>query len=394
MASTRPHFRVALGTSSGRPSLLVQSRRGIYRSARLRLARRGTEPLGRRSGIPDVLERLLGMLAPSDIIDFALGPQDQFWISYKSPKGRTYWGDYNFWAVTEDASGQLSASWDVGSSELEDAISNISESSALDDIKFLTLGNRDSYVYGTKSSLSWSGVQPSLAALLRGAKRDDLQVSNVVLCPGHADRWFVEFENASVNYSLPGFDSAALSLHTSPDASLRSTGAVVAPSIVVAKTSPSVATTTLGVLRPNDHMHRTVAKLFYDGWKHASKRMAVIRDIYSITMPPSITKAYGLYKASLQSRKGGRAMSYTPTIEKRVFHGTRRSCLIGNNPLKPDLCFSGNAYYITRTNEKLKEPPTGYDSVFGEVGDDLNYDEQVVYRNDAILPAFLIVDQP
>lgn len=141
-----------------------------------------------------------------------------------------------------------------------------------------------------------------------------LYTKNVVLCPGHADRWFVEFENASVNYNLPGFDSAALSLHTSPDASLRDTGAVVAPSIAVAKTSPAGGMTTLGVLRPNDHMHRTgrycitfsprfrsrtcflVAKLFYDGWKHASKRMAVIRDIYTITMPPSITKAYGLYK--------------------------------------------------------------------------------------------------
>ncbi|KAG8909589.1 hypothetical protein FRC01_006847, partial [Tulasnella sp. 417] len=80
------------------------------------------------------------------------------------------------------------------------------------------------------------------------------------------------------------------------------------------------ATASLTVLRPNDHMHRTIAKLFYDGWKHASKRMAVIRDIYSITMPPSFTKAYGLYKASLQSRKGSRAVGYSPTIEKRVFH--------------------------------------------------------------------------
>ncbi|KIO24522.1 hypothetical protein M407DRAFT_76921, partial [Tulasnella calospora MUT 4182] len=149
-----------------------------------------------------------------------------------------------------------------------------------------------------------------------------------------------------------------------------------------------------------------------------------------------------------------------PAIEKRVFHGTRRACLLGNNPLKPVLCFSGdcalciilreslkaeragsapernwlrfgagiyttsvsskaddycknpdgsgsslralvvcnvvlgNSFYITQTNEKLKGPPTGYDSVFGEVGDDLNYDEQVVYRNDAILPTFLIVYQP
>ncbi|KIO27757.1 hypothetical protein M407DRAFT_23060, partial [Tulasnella calospora MUT 4182] len=277
MASTRPHFRVALGTSGGRPSLLLQSRRGIY-----------------RSGIPDVLERLLDVLDPSDVLDFALGPQDQFWISYKSPRGRTYLtsedliddlglessgklrrlslgGDYNFWAVTEDGSGHSSASWDIGSSELEDAISSLSESSALDDLKFLTLGNRDAYVYGTQSSLSWSGLHPSLTALLRGAKRDDIQVSNVVLSPSHVDRWFVEFENASVSYNLPGFDSAVISSHTSPDVSLRSTGGMVAPSMAVAKTSPAGGMTTLGVLKPNDHMYRTVSKLFYDGWKHASK---------------------------------------------------------------------------------------------------------------------------
>lgn len=88
-------------------------------------------------------------------------------------------GDYNFWAVTEDSSGQESASWDVGSSELEEAISSLSESSSLGDIKFLALGNRDSYVYGAtgRSALSWSGLHPPLATLLRGAKRDGLQVS-------------------------------------------------------------------------------------------------------------------------------------------------------------------------------------------------------------------------
>ena len=36
-------------------------------------------------------------------------------------------------------------------------------------------------------------------------------------------------------------------------------------------------------------------------------------------------------------------------------------------------------------------PPRGYDSVVGEVGPNLNYDELVVYNDAAALPEFLIV---
>jgi len=39
----------------------------------------------------------------------------------------------------------------------------------------------------------------------------------------------------------------------------------------------------------------------------------------------------------------------------------------------------------------LKAPPEGYHSVLGEVGQDLNYDECVVYAEDAALAAYLIV---
>jgi len=36
-------------------------------------------------------------------------------------------------------------------------------------------------------------------------------------------------------------------------------------------------------------------------------------------------------------------------------------------------------------------PPPGYDSLVGEKGEDLNYDELVVYSNDAALPSFLVL---
>ena len=39
----------------------------------------------------------------------------------------------------------------------------------------------------------------------------------------------------------------------------------------------------------------------------------------------------------------------------------------------------------------LSRPPDGYDSVVGEVGPNLNFDELVVYTEAAALPEFLIV---
>jgi len=44
-----------------------------------------------------------------------------------------------------------------------------------------------------------------------------------------------------------------------------------------------------------------------------------------------------------------------------------------------------------RDDPKLTEPPSKYHSVIGKPGENLNYHETIVYDNDAIRPAFLIV---
>lgn len=73
----------------------------------------------------------------------------------------------------------------------------------------------------------------------------------------------------------------------------------------------------------------------------------------------------------------------------------------------------GNGYTMYRTSKRMTDPPDGYHSVgllfdsllprgnlllvtqvLGEVGEDLNYDEQVVYRDDAIIPAYLVIYGP
>jgi len=39
----------------------------------------------------------------------------------------------------------------------------------------------------------------------------------------------------------------------------------------------------------------------------------------------------------------------------------------------------------------LTSPPAGFDSVLGEVGKSLKYDEVVVYREDAMNPSYLVM---
>jgi len=52
---------------------------------------------------------------------------------------------------------------------------------------------------------------------------------------------------------------------------------------------------------------------------------------------------------------------------------------------------AGKEYRTTANKSTLLKPPSGYDSVLGEVGGRLNYDELVVYKNDAIRPSYLVM---
>ncbi|CAM9267091.1 unnamed protein product, partial [Hapterophycus canaliculatus] len=90
----------------------------------------------------------------------------------------------------------------------------------------------------------------------------------------------------------------------------------------------------------------------------------------------------GLYFSSVS----GKANDYAVASEKQGARDKKWRCMFVAN------VSAGNAY---RTTEgKLPDhmcPPQGYDSVVGEVGPELNYDEVVVYNEDAALPTFLIV---
>ena len=52
---------------------------------------------------------------------------------------------------------------------------------------------------------------------------------------------------------------------------------------------------------------------------------------------------------------------------------------------------TGKAKVLQYTDTSLTGPPSGYDSVLGLPGEDLKYEETVVYTDDAIRPAYVLV---
>ena len=51
----------------------------------------------------------------------------------------------------------------------------------------------------------------------------------------------------------------------------------------------------------------------------------------------------------------------------------------------------GRRFVVETNRQHLQGPPTGYDSVYGNVGEDLNYPELVVYKPEAVLPRYIII---
>ncbi|KIO25035.1 hypothetical protein M407DRAFT_76194, partial [Tulasnella calospora MUT 4182] len=196
-----------------------------------------------------------------------------------------------------------------------------------------------------------------------------------------------------------------------------------------------------------------VHKLFKRGWKHPDKAFPDVQRIFAVVLPNHLERPYLTYKGRLERSSGDSGVN-----EKLVFHGTPRHCRLGDGDNFTNLCkkttcslciilrysFSveragtapdrnflrfghgiytssvsskaddytndhsnsphrvvlvaraalGKSKVLRRNTQNLRSPPSGYDSVLGEVGYDLNYDEQVLYRDDAIRPAYIITYEP
>ncbi|KDQ52770.1 hypothetical protein JAAARDRAFT_183991 [Jaapia argillacea MUCL 33604] len=198
---------------------------------------------------------------------------------------------------------------------------------------------------------------------------------------------------------------------------------------------------------PGTPKYTSVEQQFNDNWKHPGSTIPVVRKVYKIVCHYSITSRYTTYRAKIEAET-----NLQNGNECRRWHGTTRQCNIGDNgriqmcsssacgvcgiirssfllkkfgaknswgrfgrglytssvssksndysangsasPYKAlllNLVVVGSGYKIWEDCPQLQAPPLGYHSILGEVGGSLNYDETVVYNEEAIMPSYLVM---
>lgn len=205
----------------------------------------------------------------------------------------------------------------------------------------------------------------------------------------------------------------------------------------------------LMVLPAAHYMFRTVSDLFRANWTHPTA-VPTLQYIFVIVSTEEYDRMYRAYREGVDSVGKFQAQGLKEGNEQYRWHGTSRECKVGD-PGHPNLCTSascslcsiirysfdidrfgprwgrfgkgiytsgtssksndyqknlqpsqwsalllnnvvvGRGYQLYDNSDKLIQPPPGYDSVLGVPGRALNYDETVVYRNDAIRPAYLVL---
>jgi len=204
---------------------------------------------------------------------------------------------------------------------------------------------------------------------------------------------------------------------------------------------------------PEGHVtFKSVEDQFIASWRHAGKVCPPVKAVYKIIGSQSSLAKYDAYRAAVEARGNFVSAGRSAGNEHRRWHGTRRECRLGDkghtkfctsptcslccivktsfdlslfgkktgwgrfgkgiytsstssksndyssnkssSPLKAILLNKvvvGKGYKVTENNTSLTAPPSGYDSVLAEKGGKLNYDELVLYCNDAIRPSFIVL---
>ncbi|KAF8072197.1 hypothetical protein FPV67DRAFT_925696 [Lyophyllum atratum] len=206
-------------------------------------------------------------------------------------------------------------------------------------------------------------------------------------------------------------------------------------------------------LPETDPLYTFVESRFNKGWKHPDKPRPPIRAVFKILSTKENLEPYLKYRSRVEASPSVR-LHPNSRIEKLLFHGTNRRCLLAEDKHRLRLCelfdchlcqivgasFDigkcgtkhqfrrfGTGIYSTSCSSKADDyvlnggkkstyrimvasrvtvgkpfkrrqngtgvvgPPAGYHSIVGKPGIHLNYPETVVYSNDAIRPAFLVV---
>lgn len=201
---------------------------------------------------------------------------------------------------------------------------------------------------------------------------------------------------------------------------------------------------------------KSVGDQFKASWRHVGSTCPTVRRVYKIIMPPGKLASYEAYRTAVENKGQFVAQGRSAGNENRRWHGTRRTCNLGDKG-HTQFCAStscslcsiirnsfdislwgkktgwgrfGKGIYTSSTSSKsndyshndcksnlkaillnkvvvgkgckmlqdstsLTAPPSGFDSVLAEKGGSLNYDELVVYHNDSIRPSFLVMyDEP
>ncbi|KAF8183436.1 hypothetical protein BJ912DRAFT_1023226 [Pholiota molesta] len=167
---------------------------------------------------------------------------------------------------------------------------------------------------------------------------------------------------------------------------------------------------------------------FKASWRHVGTVCPPVRRVYKIQIPAVSLAAYNTYKDGVEARgqfaSSGRSegnenrrdkghtqfcTATTKTgwgryvVRKRIYTSSTssKSNDYSHNDCKSNLkaillnkVVVGKGCKLLQDNTSLTAPPAGFDSVLAEKGGSLNYDELVVYSNDAIRPSFLVMYEP
>ncbi|KAG8896609.1 hypothetical protein FRB99_008798 [Tulasnella sp. 403] len=205
-----------------------------------------------------------------------------------------------------------------------------------------------------------------------------------------------------------------------------------------------------------DPKFNDIANQFNISWRHTNKQLPAVVHIYKVVMTKALMDSYDAYRKAVEKEGNFVSQRRSPGNECRRWHGTKRACTVGDDPKKLALCQQttcalcsilrlsflvtktgsagrtfnrfgigvyatstssksddyqynlctsnykvimlttvvvGRGEKLTQNNTSLAAPSKGYHSVLGETGKALNFDEVVVYNNDAIRPAWLVVYQ-
>ncbi|KAG8851992.1 hypothetical protein FRB96_009008 [Tulasnella sp. 330] len=420
MAALEVYSRFSMGEYQGNPSYLVQSAKGLL-----------------WLNLPDELNNLLHHLSSGDVLDFSLGPSGKFYIKWKVGgtvkqnrlslgSGETHWG----------AAAESSKSFHQLEPSLRGQVVKAESKYHVQHFRFVSLGADDTFCFNLAGSISARVKDPRLKVKLQAARKSGRSILNIVLSPASTTSWLIMYTDGTQDGKLPEDWWKDIKPYFQPQYSLLRTHAQRLPASPVTPTAP------IRMLN-NSAEFRELHRLFMDGWKHPDKQLPSLVRIHAIDLPESVLRPYLTYRSRLKKDLGQDRFD-----ERMTFHGTPRECCIGDPEQTLQLCSGarcnvdragtrpernfmrfgrglyttsvsskaddynvtqtnssykamlvakvvlGRGYSLSKTNKQLSRPPRGYHSVLGTVGGDLRYDEQVVYRDDAIHPAYLLLYQP